>query len=208
MIKLDKRYALASDPIFWTIQGEGHLRGFQMAFLRLAGCSVGCRQCDTDYVRHGALVSAAECAARVAACIPRESRDKWVWLTGGEPADVDLRPLIAALKQQNLSVCVASSGIHRVTHPVDWLSISPHCLNTQQLYGNEIKLIEGLNGLSITDWVDKFPDSTTDFWYRYVQPLSVDGVEQPESLQRCLSFIRDNPNWSISRQDHVYWGVK
>ncbi len=43
------RYPLAPDPIFWTLQGEGHLRGFQMAFIRLGGCSVGCVQCDTYY---------------------------------------------------------------------------------------------------------------------------------------------------------------
>ncbi len=30
-------YAIAPDGIFWSIQGEGHLQGFQMAFLRLAG---------------------------------------------------------------------------------------------------------------------------------------------------------------------------
>lgn len=28
--------------IFFTIQGEGHLRGFQQTFIRLAGCSVRC----------------------------------------------------------------------------------------------------------------------------------------------------------------------
>ena len=47
------KYPLASNPIFWTIQGEAHLRGFQMCFVRLAGCSVGCEHCDTDYQRAG-----------------------------------------------------------------------------------------------------------------------------------------------------------
>ena len=46
---MDKLYPLSPNPIFWTIQGEGHLRGFQMCFIRLAGCSIGCANCDTDY---------------------------------------------------------------------------------------------------------------------------------------------------------------
>jgi organic radical activating enzyme len=48
-------YGIAPDGIFWSLQGEAHLRGFQMAFVRLAGCSVGCPQCDTDYSLHERL---------------------------------------------------------------------------------------------------------------------------------------------------------
>lgn len=43
------KYAIAPNGIFWSLQGEAHLRGFQMMFVRLAGCSVGCPMCDTDY---------------------------------------------------------------------------------------------------------------------------------------------------------------
>lgn len=37
-------YLLAPEGVFWTLQGEGALQGTPMAFVRLAGCSVKCKQ--------------------------------------------------------------------------------------------------------------------------------------------------------------------
>lgn len=203
------RYPLSPNPIFWTIQGEGHLRGFQMAFVRLAGCSVGCAQCDTDY-RVDSRADEAEIVDRIRAVCPQGDRDWWVWITGGEPTDHDLRPLLAALKQAGFSTAVASSGARRVIPPVDWLSISPHTTDPGkflQRYGNEIKIVDGLGGLTLDAWGEAWPDDRTDFLYRYVQPLWRDGAECPDSLARCKEFLRTRPRWSLSRQDHKYWGV-
>lgn len=207
------RYPLSPNPIFWTIQGEGHLRGFQMTFVRLAGCSVGCAQCDTDY-RVDSRATAEEVVARVDSVRPTGDRDRWVWITGGEPTDHDLRPLLSALKGCGYSTALATSGVKRVIPPVDWLSVSPHRIEPekfQQRYGNEIKLVEGLNGLDLDAWHASFPDDNTDFMYRYVQPLWVGdantGHESPDSLKRCMDFLRRNPRWSLSRQDHKAWGV-
>lgn len=203
------RYPLAPNPIFWTIQGEGHLRGFQMAFVRLAGCSVGCAQCDTDY-RVDGRATEDEIADRVRSVIPSGDRDGWVWVTGGEPTDHDLRPLLAALKRGGLSTAVATSGTRRLIAPVDWVSVSPHCAGPggfQQRYGNEIKLVDGLGGLSLDQWHEAWPDDRTDFMYRYVQPLWKDGTECPESMARCKAFLVAHPRWSLSRQDHKYWNV-
>jgi len=199
-------YPLAPNPVFWTIQGEGHLRGFQMAFIRLAGCSVGCAECDTDY-RVDSRATADEIVSRVLLVTPVESRDRWVWITGGEPTDHDLRPLLSSLKSRGYSIAVATSGVRRFIPPVDWLSVSPHDIRTTQLYGNEVKLTEGLNRMDPAIWLEVFPDSRTDFMYRYIQPLWKEGREDPRSLVRCLRFLREHPNWALSRQDHKAWNV-
>jgi 7-carboxy-7-deazaguanine synthase len=203
------RYPLSPNPIFWTIQGEGHLRGFQMAFIRLAGCSVGCAQCDTDY-RVDSRAEADEIVERVAAVIPSEDRDNWVWITGGEPTDHELRPLLRRLKANGYSTAVVTSGVRRLIEPVDWLSVSPHSADSdkfQQRYGDEIKIVDGLNGLDLDEWLVKNPDSGNDFLYRYVQPLWKSGAECPESMTRCLDFLKRHPRWALSRQDHKLWGV-
>jgi organic radical activating enzyme len=200
------RYPLSPNPIFWTIQGEGHLRGFQMAFLRLAGCSVGCPECDTDY-RVDTRTEVADVVARVSAAVPTASRDRWVWITGGEPTDHDLGPLLRALKAAGMSTALATSGVRRFIPPVDWLSVSPHGSALIQRYGSEIKIVDGLFGLNLERWHADNPDDSNDFMYRYVQPLSIDGVESKASLDRCLTFLRTRPNWSLSRQDHKHWGV-
>src|SRR5437667_3874660 len=82
--------------IFFTIQGEGHLRGFQQTFIRLAGCSVGCPECDTDYSRKQTL--AAEEIAERAADITPNMIDPWTWITGDEPAHYNVAPLLSALR--------------------------------------------------------------------------------------------------------------
>lgn len=200
------RYPIAPNPVFWTLQGEGHLRGFQMVFVRLAGCSVGCAECDTDY-RVDSRASAEELADRADAVTPASSRDRWVWLTGGEPTDHNLVPLLRALRAKQFSIALATSGVRRFIPPVDWLSISPHGNPLAQRYGQEIKLVDGLDGLDLERWHAENPDDGNDFMYRYVQPLSINGVESAASLTRCLEFLRTRPNWSLSRQDHKHWGV-
>lgn len=201
-------YSIAPNGIFWTLQGEGHLRGFQMGFIRLAGCSVGCPECDTNYSVAEKLTP-WEIASRCKHSFPMD-RDQWVWITGGEPADRDLRPLLAELKSAGYATAVATSGVKRLIPPVDWLSVSPHSSDPakfQQRYGNEIKLVEGLHGLNLDEWALRW-DTTVDFMYRYVQPLALpDGTECRESLARCLAFLKKNPRWALSRQDHKYWNV-
>ena len=206
---MSNRYPLSPNPVFWTIQGEGHLRGFQMTFVRLAGCSVGCAECDTDY-RVDSRATADEIVEMVAAVRPPGDRDGWVWITGGEPTDHDLRPLLGALKSRGYSTAVATSGVRRMIPPVDWMSVSPHSLEParfQQRYGNEIKISDGLNGIDLDAWYAANPDESNDFMYRYVQPLSIDGKESQVSLATCLDFLRRHPRWSLSRQDHKVWGV-
>lgn len=204
----EKTIPLAPNGIFWSLQGEGHLRGFQMAFLRLAGCSVGCPQCDTNYSVHEKTEISAV-LSRLETVRPLGDRDAWCWVTGGEPADHDLWPLLKALKGAGWSTCVATSGVKRVIPPVDWLSVSPHSGDPskfQQRYGNEVKLVDGLDGLRLEDWAHVW-DAEIDFMYRYVQPLTVSGREDPESLKRCMAFLKRRPRWALSRQDHVAWGV-
>ncbi|CAN5590581.1 7-carboxy-7-deazaguanine synthase QueE [soil metagenome] len=201
------RYPLASNPIFWTIQGEGHLRGQQMCFVRLAGCSVGCPGCDTDY-RKQEMATPEEIAARADAITPANARERWVWLTGGEPTDHKLAELIAALRARRFSIALATSGHRDVAAEVDWLSVSPHDpTKWMQLAGSEVKIVPGLNGFGIEDFRRARPDERTQFTYRYVQPLSIGKQEDAESLRTCLEFLRANPSWRLSRQDHHYWNV-
>ncbi len=189
--------------IFFTIQGEGHLRGFQQTFIRLAGCSVRCAECDTDYSVRETL-TAEEIADRAAAVTPKMI-DPWAWITGGEPADHDLRPLLSALRAKRFSTAVATSGQKRIIPPVDWISVSPHRADFLQRYGNEIKIVPGLNGLALDGWNEAL--ATTAFMYRYVQPLWRDGQEDQESLKQCLAFMKTHPDWALSRQDHKHWNV-
>lgn len=209
---LVRRYPLAPSGVFWTLQGEGRWRGCQMAFVRLAGCSVGCPNCDTDY-RVAERLTVDEVVDRVAGVVPEGVGDRWVWVTGGEPTDHPLAPLLEAFMARGYFTALATSGVRRVEVPVDWLSVSPHGADPtalQQYTGSEFKLVDGLNGLDLDQWWTRAPDRIS-FAHRYVQPLWVGdaatGGEDPASLARCLDFLRRHPRWALSRQDHKGWGV-
>ncbi|MEM2839153.1 MAG: radical SAM protein [Thermoplasmata archaeon] len=68
--------------IFKSIQGEGLLMGLPMVFIRLAGCPLRCKWCDTADARSspGKGMSLEEVIAEV-----ENSKMRYVCLTGGEP---------------------------------------------------------------------------------------------------------------------------
>lgn len=88
------------NEIFYSIQGESTFAGLPCIFIRLTGCNLRCRYCDTRYAyEEGRGMSVA---AIVAAIEPY--RCNLVEITGGEPLlqseTVDLaRELIARGKQ-------------------------------------------------------------------------------------------------------------
>ena len=41
---------LKIQEIFYTIQGEGIYSGYPAVFVRLGGCNLACKFCDTDFI--------------------------------------------------------------------------------------------------------------------------------------------------------------
>lgn len=205
---------LAPDGVFWTIQGEGALRGTPMVFIRLAGCSVGCAGCDTDY-RVAERVSVDEILARVLKLQKRPAYyPHWVWITGGEPTDHDLVPLIDGLRATQNNPALATSGV-RSTLGLDvaFLSVSPHSIDRwAQRGGTELKVVPGLNGMRLDDVLKV----QHNFVHRYVQPLwhqtangpEKDGAATAESLRECVEFVLAHPDWTLTDQGHKGWGLR
>lgn len=199
-----KRYALAPNGVFVTCQGEGALMGVPTVFVRLAGCSVGCPGCDTLYrvaERVGQADLVNDClVAKTAAC-------QWAWVTGGEPTDQDVLPLVHALQDAGFRVALATAGVRPVREGrrrggVDFLSVSPHTWGPGwvQRAGTQLNVVPGLNGLKLA----VVPDLPRDaFPYRYVTPL----YGSAESLAECVAFVQAHPGWRLGVQAHKVWGL-
>jgi 7-carboxy-7-deazaguanine synthase len=209
---MSKLLPLAPNGIFWTIQGEGALRGVPMTFIRLAGCSIGCPQCDTDY-RVDKRVTVDEILQTVLDLRPAAQRSmrvphpKWVWITGGEPTDHDLGPLIGGLRSISAAVALATAGTRKTAGlDVSFLSVSPHNLNRLvQTTGTEVKVVLGLNGMTMNS--DEAHQLAYGFDYAYVQPLWFDGKEDLHSVQQCVEFVLTNPEWRMTDQGHKRWSL-
>jgi 7-carboxy-7-deazaguanine synthase len=98
---------LRISEIFASIQGETSFVGLPFAFVRLTGCNLRCRYCDTTYAYDGGEeFSLEEVVSRVAFFqIPR------VMVTGGEPLLQEETPaLVSGLLDLDHTVLVETNG--------------------------------------------------------------------------------------------------
>jgi 7-carboxy-7-deazaguanine synthase len=116
--------------IFYSLQGEGLLAGVPSIFIRLAGCPLRCRWCDTGYARDPASghdYSVEEIINNI-----KQQPCKFVVITGGEPMlNRDLLHLTKGLKACGKHITVETAGIAFIPDmPCDLMSISPKLSNS------------------------------------------------------------------------------
>ena len=95
------------NEIFYSIQGESTHAGRPCVFVRLTGCDLRCRWCDTEYAfNEGRRMTIAEVADIVAG-----HQCHLVEITGGEPLlQEGVYPLIDTLLESGNTVMIETSG--------------------------------------------------------------------------------------------------
>ena len=188
------------NEIFDSIQGEGANLGKKVTFVRLAGCNLSCKWCDTEYNSYYEL-TAEEITL---------SCGENVIITGGEPTIHNLIPLLQKLKKQNKWVGIETNGTNDITgirKYIDYIAFSPK-ENTHKSFienADEIRIVN--NNLKLED-VLKYEN-----WKiknRFISPLEVDGEF---NLLDTVKFIgelneRSRHNWKISLQVHKLLKIK
>jgi 7-carboxy-7-deazaguanine synthase len=93
--------------IFKSIQGESTYAGLPCVFVRLTGCNLRCRWCDTEYAFHGGeQMTIDQVLARV-----DELGGELVEITGGEPLlQEEVYPLMERLLDRGKRVLLETSG--------------------------------------------------------------------------------------------------
>ncbi len=118
------------NEIFYSLQGEGFFAGVPSVFVRLAGCPLRCRWCDTKY----AWDKTAGTTYSIAKIV--ETVQKWpcrfVVITGGEPMINSALPkLVQELKAKGKHITIETAGIAYIPDmPCDLMSISPKLSNS------------------------------------------------------------------------------
>jgi 7-carboxy-7-deazaguanine synthase len=125
------------NEIFYSLQGEGFLAGVPSVFVRLAGCPLRCRWCDTKYAWDEKAGQDYTIAKIVDTVLRKESpgqqnQSKFLVVTGGEPMiNSDLPQLVQELKAADKHITIETAGIAYIPDmPCDLMSISPKLSNS------------------------------------------------------------------------------
>jgi 7-carboxy-7-deazaguanine synthase len=94
--------------IFRSLQGEGKNQGKPCLFIRLAGCNLKCRWCDTPASRSGGIEMSLDTIMEQVWRI----NPPYVCVTGGEPllqAD-ELERLLVSMKKRGTAIDIETNG--------------------------------------------------------------------------------------------------
>jgi len=211
------------NDVYTAIQGEGCQTGTPMVLLRLHGCSVGCPWCDTKEtwqadpanacasiaearganVRY-AIASANTIAQHIRLHHPGPS---WVLLTGGEPAEQGLGPLVEALHDAGYQVAIETSGTAPglLLAQCDWVCVSPKIgmpgkraiLPEMLALADEIKMVVG-KAADIQNLEALLSSHPTKPGVQIcLQPLS----QNERATQLCIETVQAR-GWRLSVQLH------
>ena len=99
--------SLRITEIFFSLQGETSLAGLPTVFIRLTGCPMRCRYCDTAYAFQGGTVMSVDAILeQVQSYAPR-----YVTVTGGEPlAQPECLVLLQRLCDAGITVSLETGG--------------------------------------------------------------------------------------------------
>jgi 7-carboxy-7-deazaguanine synthase len=146
--------------IFRSLQGEGKNQGKSCLFIRLAGCNLHCRWCDTDFARSGGTeMSIDTILEHVWRLNP-----SYVCITGGEPLlqAKDLEPLLDSLHRRGIAIDIETNGTLDFTRLQPFASI---CMDIKCPSSDEQSTIALLDSLRQEDSVKFVVNDERDCQY-------------------------------------------
>jgi len=202
--------------IFFTQQGEGKNTGKDFIFVRFSGCnlwsgkeknraSAVCSFCDTDFYGtdgiNGGKYQAKDLIEKIKSLWISTDNQIRVVLTGGEPLLQVDKPLIDALKNEEIYIAVETNGTLEAPDGIDWICMSPKANTEIKLKkGSEVKVVYPQKNLNPDDF------NVLDFKNFYIQPM--DSKNYEDNVSQAVKYCMRNPNWKLSLQTHKILGIR
>ncbi|MBL6964483.1 MAG: 7-carboxy-7-deazaguanine synthase QueE [Bacteroidetes bacterium] len=193
------------NEIFYSIQGEGFHHGCPAFFIRFAGCDIGCIWCDS---KDGWSVEESHFMPVEHIVNEAVSSDiGMVIITGGEPLIYNLQNLTEKLNQNKKKIHIETSGAYPLFASFDWLTLSPKKvklpLESYYSLANELKII--VNDESDLNFAQSQAKKIGTACHLFLQPQ---WNQLKIMLPKIMDFIKANPEWRLSLQNHKFLGIK
>jgi 7-carboxy-7-deazaguanine synthase len=206
----DNGAKLSLTKIFRTIQGEGPFVGQPAIFVRLAGCNLQCKFCDTDF-QERKILNLSDIISEIE--LLANNIIKLVVITGGEPLRQNIVKLTELLIAENFKVQIETNGTIKRSLPDE---VSIICSPKNNLKNGQYNISSDL-----INYVDafKFIISKTNICYNevpkintdkpiYIQPMDEgDSIKNKNNLDHTIKLAQKH-NYFISLQTHKIMNIE
>jgi len=207
MAKFSDKFSGKKLPLveqFYTLQGEGFHTGKAAYFIRIGGCDIGCRWCDSKLSWNPdihKLVTVDEILSEVLKTPARS-----VVVTGGEPSLYNLEPLCNKLKEHNIETFLETSGAYKLTGSWNWICLSPKQNSSPDSdffeQADELKMI--IYEDSDFDWAEQCAQKVSESCLLYLQP---EWSRFNINIEKIVEYAKNNPQWMVSLQSHKFMKI-
>ncbi|KAA0000616.1 MAG: radical SAM protein [Thermoplasmata archaeon] len=149
------------NEIFYSLQGEGADIGLPTIFIRLTGCNLRCKYCDTEYAFYeGKEMGLEQIMEEIG-----KWRCKRVCITGGEPLLQNVHQLIDALIKRRYEVSVETNGSLSIDNLISKKIVVKMDIKCPSSGMNDKMRMENINLLRATDELKFIIENREDYEY-------------------------------------------
>ncbi len=189
---------------FYTIQGEGFHTGKPAFFIRLGGCDVGCRWCDSKESWNPDRFPPVEIETIVSQAAATPARA--IVITGGEPMNYQLDMLCNMLKEYGLEIFLETSGSSPMSGHFDWICLSPKRNKPPKeeffRVADELKVI--VETPADFEWAEENRRKILEVQSSCLFYLQPEWSRMKTVAPYIIDYVKEHPEWNISIQAHKF----
>ena len=209
--------------IFATFQGEGLFTGYPAIFVRLGGCNLACKFCDTEFdsYREIALTKIIAEIEKLAKEKKEQKKKKGkriynlVVISGGEPMRQEIAPLCRQLIAKNFAVQIETNGTLYRKLPKEVVIICSPKANSGAYHPLRADLLKRISAFKFlisaqNKNYQKIPElGQSQFNITvYLQPIDeLDEKKNQANRALTIKLAQDN-GCRISLQTHKIWKIR